>query len=182
MVALGLQAVSGRQCRDYIEAVLVMMEGMDLLFHQSLLEWQGLWELLWESVLFGHWLEYLGENTVLHLLPGWLHPHQGDVPASLGDLALLPWDNLYGPLWHRAVKSCHICSTPYHGPGSCPGNGNSYTGDTWDRPGGHLVYGTHWEGHCTQGIELCMAILLSLLEHVTAGLQGLALWEEGLIV
>ena len=44
-----------------------------------------------------------GGGPILFLLPGWLH-HQGDVSASLGDFALLPWNNLCGPLWHRAVK------------------------------------------------------------------------------
>ena len=81
---------------------------MDLMFCWSLLEWLGLlellWEGLWEGVLLDCWLEYLGEWPVLCLLPGLLHPHQGDVPESLKDLALLPQDNLFGLLWHGAVK------------------------------------------------------------------------------
>ena len=34
----------------------------------------------------------------------------GDVPASLGDLALLLWDNLCDLIWHRAGKWLQLLS------------------------------------------------------------------------
>ena len=97
-----------------------------------------------------------------------------------GDLALLPWVDFCGLLWHRSsevVAAASIYSTPYCGLGSCLGNGNSHALGTFrDR-----TERASWcmedaeEVTVTQGSELCMAFFLGHLEHLAMGLQELAL-------
>ena len=120
---------------------------------------EQLQEGLQEVILLCLCMEQLGEQLVMSLLLGWVCPHWGDVPSSLGDLALLPQDDFCSLLWHRAVKcgyGCYICRTPYCGLGSWLGSGYNHTRDIWDRPGGHsdkcrmlrgLLYSGKWALH-----------------------------------
>ena len=142
-VASGLQAVSCRWYRDYLEAV--PGDGREV-WISGLVNWNGegcgnccrkdcrkrfcwaiSWSISWSSQSCTCcWADCVLFRVIcLHLSGRFCYLRM--ISALFFGIGL--WSG-YG---------CHIYSTPCHGPGSCLGNHNSHTGDIWDRLRGHSV-------------------------------------------
>ena len=177
----GLQAVYMWCCSDYLDAVLVTSEGCGSPVASSIVVMAGAaWTVVWRTVWWGpvvtvggaFWgaIRLVPVASVVSLL-GWCAYISGRLdPASLG-LSLRS----------SLSQGCEVVLTAT--PVALLAMGWTVAGGVViATPGafgvgwqGILVYGGCWGGCCTQGSELCT--FLSLVAHLTSGLQELALWE-----